>query len=158
MAQDNLQNSDMRGPNGKYDPLYPGDLGRALYHPEMDYNLDLIGQVIQGYRVMGTNVDGSIHINDDTEKVLKLYVVQSSDILLIEAGAAIGDRVWIPTDTIGNGGGPQGYQGNQGNQGTQGPIGHQGSTGAQGATGAQGVQGPQGSLGSRSSRFYWSTR
>lgn len=108
MAQDNLQNSNMRGPNGKYDPLYPGDLGRALYHPEMDYNMDLIGQVIQGYRVMGTNQDGSIHINDDTEKALKLYVVKSIDTILINAGAEVGDRVWIPTDQIGDPNGPQG--------------------------------------------------
>ena len=70
MPQDNLQNSGERGPLGKYNPLYPGELERALSHTEMDYNLDLIGQVIHGFRVMGTNNDGSININDDVEKML----------------------------------------------------------------------------------------
>ena len=147
MAQDNLQDSEMRGPLGEYNPLYPGDLGRPLYHPEMDYNLDLIGQVIQGFRVMGTNADGSIHITDDTEKVLKLYIVTAGDFVLIAAGAEVGDRVWIPTDTIGTGGGPQGAQGSQGFQGDQGFQGYQGSLGNQGSKGDQGFQGDQGSLG-----------
>ena len=151
MSQDNLQDSGQRGPLGDYDPLYPGQLGRSLYHPEMDYNLDLIGQIIQGYRVMGTNADGSININDDTEKVLKLYKVKVTDTLLIGAGAVVDDLVWVPTDTIGSGGGPQGDQGFQGNDG---PIGSQGSQGLgfqgnQGDIGPTGVQGTDGSTGAQ---------
>ena len=170
MSQDNLQDSGQRGPLGDYDPLYPGQLGRSLYHPEMDYNLDLIGQIIQGYRVMGTNADGSININDDTEKVLKLYKVKVTDTLLIGAGAVVDDLVWVPTDTIGSGGGPQGdqgdigfqgFQGNQGfqglgfqgNQGDIGPTGVQGPTGIKGDQGFQGNDGPIGSQGSQGLGF-----
>jgi len=144
MPQDNLQNSGEREALGKYNPLYPGELGRALFHPEMDYNLDLIGQVIHGFRVMGTNSDGTINTEDDVEKVLKLYIVTSEDTVLIEAGAVIGDRVWIPATVSTEGGpaGPRGYQGYQGNQGRQGAQGAQGSQGRQGTTGAQGTQGP----------------
>ena len=126
MANDDLQNSGRRGANGEYNPLYPGQLGKSLTHPQMDYNLDLIGQIIQGYRVMGTNADGSININDDTEKVLKLYVVLEGDSALIAAGAIAGDRVWIPTDTIGDQTGPQGFQGRVGAQGLIGVKGDQG--------------------------------
>ena len=103
MAQENLQGSGKRGPLGTYQPLYPTELGRSLYHTEMDYNLDLIGQVIQGYRVMGTNADGSINPDNDTEKILKLYVVKLADTALINAGAEVGDIVWVPTDQIGDG-------------------------------------------------------
>lgn len=144
MPQDNLQNSGERESLGKYNPLYPGELGRALFHPEMDYNLDLIGQVIHGFRVMGTNIDGTINTEDDVEKVLKLYIVTSEDTTLIDAGAVIGDRVWIPAAVSTEGGptGPRGYQGYQGAQGRQGSQGSQGTQGRQGTTGAQGTQGP----------------
>ena len=174
MPQDNLQGSGQRGPLGEYNPLYPGDLGRALFHPEMDYNLDLIGQVIHGFRVMGTNNDGSIHIDDDVEKVLKFYIVQSGDSVLIGAGALVGDRVWVPA-AVSTGGGPQGprgyqgyqgdqgtqgtqgnrgFQGNQGNQGTQGPsaVGTPGAPGSAGPQGNQGPQGPQGRQGAQGSQ------
>jgi len=176
MPQDNLQNSEERGPLGKYNPIYPGELGRALFHPEMDYNLDLIGQVIHGFRVMGTNNDGTIDIDDDVEKVLKLYIVTSDDTVLIGAGAVVGDRVWIPA-AVSTGGGPagprgpqgdqgprgfqgaqgnQGRQGSEGNQGTQGPSavgqpGQAGSAGPQGNQGAQGIAGPQGVQGTQGS-------
>ena len=141
MPQDNLQNSGERGAQGKYNPLYPGELGRALFHPEMDYNLDLIGQVIHGYRVMGTNNDGTINPDNDVNKVLKLYVVTSGDTTLIAAGALVGDRVWIPT-TVATTQGAQGFQGRQGAQGFQGRQGAQGFQGAQGHQGFQGTQGP----------------
>jgi hypothetical protein len=140
MPQDNLQESGMRGPQGEYNPLYPGDLGRALFHPEMDYNLDLIGQIIHGYRVMGTSNDGTINVTNDVNKVLKLHLVTSGDTGLILAGAEIGDYVWIPSIVTQN----VGPQGNQGNQGTQGPQGRQGSQGNQGRQGSQGNQGTQG--------------
>lgn len=141
MPQDNLQNSEERGPLGKYNPIYPGELGRALFHPEMDYNLDLIGQVIHGFRVMGTNNDGTIDVDDDVEKVLKLYIVTSDDTVLIGAGAVIGDRVWIPA-AVSTGGGPTGPRGPQGDQGPRGFQGPQGNQGRQGAQGNQGTQGP----------------
>ena len=141
MPQDNLQNSGKRGPLGNYDPLYPGELGRSLFHPEMDYNLDLIGQVINGFRVMGTNNDGSINVNNDIEKVLKLHTVTSGDTILIGAGALVGDVVWIPV-AVATVIGPQGVQGAQGVQGVQGAQGVQGLQGDQGPRGFQGNQGP----------------
>ena len=165
----NLQNSGERGPQGKYNPLYPGERGRALFHPEMDYNLDLIGQVIHGYRVMGTNNDGTINVTSDVDKVLKLHLVVAGDTALILAGAEIGDYVWIPTVVTQNVGpqGNQGRQGPQGNQGNQGPSavgapgepgidgpqGFQGNLGPQGNQGPQGFQGSTGNYGGDSLRF-----
>lgn len=99
MAQDPLQDSNARGPQGKYQPKYPVD--KPLLHEEMDFNLDLIGQVIKGYRVMGTNSDGSLNLANDVEKVLKLYKVTSDDTTLINAGAKIDDYVWVPSTVEG---------------------------------------------------------
>ena len=160
MAQDNLQDSNSREENGFYQPKYPNDVDRQrpLFHDEMDYNLDLIGQVIQGYRVMGTNVDGSLNLENDVEKVLKLYRVQANDSVLIGAGALEGDYVWIPIevgDLSGAQGpqgpigpiGPQGVKGDQGDTGVQGPIGPQGLSGPTGDPGVQGPIGPQGPSG-----------
>ncbi len=173
MPQDNLQNSEERGPLGKYNPLYPRELGRALFHPEMDYNLDLIGQVIHGFRVMGTSNDGTIDIDDDVEKVLKLYIVTSDDTILIGAGAIVGDRVWIPAavstdEPIPGPRGDQGYQGPAGDQGDQGPRGFQGrqgtkgdqgplaigTPGSPGVKGDQGDQGPKGDQGDQGPRGF----
>jgi hypothetical protein len=86
----------LRGLNGKYSPFYPNALGRALTHEEMDYNLDLIGKVVYGYRVMGSNADGTINAEDDNGKVLVLYKVLLGDTLLIDAGAEVGESVWVP--------------------------------------------------------------
>jgi len=100
MAQDPLQDSNNRGEEGKYQPKYPVD--KPLLHEEMDYNLDLIGQVIKGYRVMGSGPAGELDLSADVEKVLKLYKVTSDDTTLIDAGAEIGDYVWTPS-TVGSG-------------------------------------------------------
>jgi len=94
----------LRGLNGIYSPFYPNVLGRALTHQEMDYNLDLIGKVIHGYRVMGSNADGSINVDDDNEKVLILYKVLLGDTTLIDAGAEVGESVWVPAPLGGGGG------------------------------------------------------
>ena len=77
MSQDPLDTSgkDYKNNKGKYQPQYPADSSanrrRALSHEEMDYNLDLIGQVIQGYRVMGTGPDGALDLTNDVDKILK---------------------------------------------------------------------------------------
>jgi predicted TIM-barrel enzyme len=83
---------------GKYKPQYPDDFNanrnRALTHEEMNYNLDLIGQVIKGYRVIGTGINGELDL-DNIDYVLKLYIVSESDTSLIEAGAIVGEHVWL---------------------------------------------------------------
>lgn len=96
MAQDNLQDSNNRGPQGNYQPKYPET--RPLRHEEMDYNLDLIGQVIKGYRVMGSGPAGELDLSTDVEKVLKLYKVTNSDTNLITSGAQVDDYVWVPIE------------------------------------------------------------
>ena len=107
MSQDNLQNSNAQDSNGKYSPKYPKDLGRPLQHDEMNYNLDLIGQVIQGYRVMGNGPAGELDLNGDVNKVLKLHLITESDSNLINAGGVIGEYVWLPSAVSTEGGGGQ---------------------------------------------------
>ena len=83
-------------PNGYFEPNYPHDIGRALTHPEMDYNLDLIGEIIKGYRVMGTGPEGEMDLINDVDKVLKLYQVTAADQDLIDQNCQVGDYVWVP--------------------------------------------------------------
>ena len=156
MAQDPIQNSNNKDENGQFNPQYPGDLGRPLTHDEMDYNLDLIGQIIKGYAVMGTGPNGDIDLTDDVEKTLKLHQVAADDSNLLENGAKVGEYVWIPTisDNTGDQGpqGPQGIAGPQGNIGVQGSLGPQGAAGqdgSQGSIGDQGLKGDQGDQGIR---------
>ena len=156
MAHTGIEGSNNKGPQGYYEPLYPHHQGKALTHTEMDYNLDLIGEIIKGFRVMGTGPDAEMHLTDDIDKVLKLYKVQSSDATLIAEGADVGDFVWVTGVATGGGGGAQGYQGSlgpQGDIGAQGSIGNQGSgtQGEQGITGDQGEVGPQGDIGAQGS-------
>ena len=70
-----ITGGDYKNEDGQFQPQYPneGNRLRALTHEEMDYNLDLIGQVIKGYRVMGTGPNGSLDLVNDLDKVLKLY-------------------------------------------------------------------------------------
>ena len=146
MPQDNLQNSGNRKePDGTYQPLYPSAAPKALTHEQMDYNLDLIGQIIKGYRVMGSGSAGSLDLVNDTNKVLKLYRVQSGDTELLAAGAVIEDYVWIPAAAAVDG--SQGYQGGQGSQGFSGSQGFQGDGGDQGFQGFQGLKGNNGDQG-----------
>ena len=106
MAHGNINESGNKGPQGYYEPLYPHELGpRALTHDEMDYNLDLIGEIIKGYRVMGNGPEAEMDLTNDVEKVLKLYKVTSSDTTLINEGASIGDYVWVPGVATGGSGG-----------------------------------------------------
>ena len=89
--------------SGEWIPLNRHSLGRALTHEEMDYNLDLIGRVINGYRVMGTGLNGDLHATDDIDKVLKLYKVTAGNTALIANGAVVDEIIWIPA--VGAGGG-----------------------------------------------------
>jgi len=97
MQQDDINKDG----NGKYSPKYPKNLDRPLKHGEMDYNLDLIGNTIKGYLVMGSGPDGDIDLTNDVDKVLQLYKVTAEDLNYISNGAEIGDYVWIPVDSVG---------------------------------------------------------
>lgn len=104
MAQNNLQNSGFKGESGKYQPKYPNKLNRSLNHAEMNYNLDLVGQVIYGYRIMGSGPDGAIDLTNDANKVLKLHKVIEGNTHYINNGAAVGDYIWITAESgIGDG-------------------------------------------------------
>ena len=97
MQQDDINKDG----NGKYSPKYPKNLDRPLKHGEMDYNLDLIGNTIKGYLVMGSGPDGDIDLTNDVDKVLQLYKVTAEDLNYISNGAEIDDYVWIPVDSVG---------------------------------------------------------
>ena len=84
-----------RGQNGFYRPILPEDLNRPLTHDEMDYNIQLIGGIIGGYRVIGTGTNGVLDVNNDANKKLKLYRVTSNDTEIIASGSNIDDLVWV---------------------------------------------------------------
>ena len=83
------------GQNGFYRPILPEDVNRPLTHDEMDYNIQLIGGIISGYRVIGTGTDGALDVTNDANKRLKLYKVTSSDTEIIASGSEINNLVWI---------------------------------------------------------------
>jgi hypothetical protein len=84
-----------RGQNGFYRPILPEDVNRPLTHDEMDYNIQLIGGIIGGYRVIGTGTDSVLDVTNDANKSLKLYKVTSNDTEIIASGSEINDLVWI---------------------------------------------------------------
>lgn len=98
MAHNDFFNTGNKGPLGKYEPLYPHDLGRPLKHVEQDYNASLAGQLINGYRVFGTGAQGVPSISD-LDKGLKLHEISTNDAdyqLYLAAGMEAGDYIWIP--------------------------------------------------------------
>lgn len=98
MAHNDFFNTGNKGPLGKYEPLYPHDLGRPLKHVEQDYNASLAGQLINGYRVFGTGAQGVPSISD-LDKGLKLHEITTTDAdyqLYLAAGMEAGDYIWIP--------------------------------------------------------------
>ena len=72
---DTLQDPNSRDENGKYHINFRNELDGPLTHGEMDFNLSILGETIQGYRVMGTSVDGSIDLNNDLDKTIKLHKI-----------------------------------------------------------------------------------
>ena len=89
-----------RGQNGFYRPILPEDVNRPLTHDEMDYNIQLIGGIIAGYRVIGTGTDGALDVTNDANKRLKLYKVTSSDTEIIASGSEINNLVWIVDNEV----------------------------------------------------------
>ena len=105
MSSDNIQGSGRKNTNGAvgggFSPKYADD--GSLSHADMDYNLDLIGEVIKGYHVIGGSSTagngefGGVVDNNDVGKMLRLHVVNSTpaDQYLLNAGAVVGEKVWI---------------------------------------------------------------
>jgi len=87
-------NSNFKGENGQYKPQISDT---RLTHDQMTYNLNLVGQTVAGYKVMGSGPNGALDAVNDTEKVLKLYKVTSEDSYLLNAGSSVGDLVWVPS-------------------------------------------------------------
>ena len=91
--------------NGKEQPIYRSNLdGRSIEHVEMDYNLSLIGKTIQGYKVMGSGLEGSLDLTNDQDKVLKLHKILAADTDLISNGGKIHEYVWVVVDSSSGGG------------------------------------------------------
>ena len=83
--------------NGKWFPLHPHTLGRALTHDEMDYNLLYSQQTIAGWRIFGQNDNLTI---SDTEltKSLIFWKISLDDIdydRYVTAGYAVNQYIWI---------------------------------------------------------------
>ena len=99
----NLQDSNSKDENGKYHINFRNESDSPLTHGEMDFNLSLLGQTIQGYRVMGTSADGSLDLINDLDKTLKLHKITIDDTALIAAGAKLDEYIWL-TSNAGSGG------------------------------------------------------
>ena len=65
--------------NGKWFPLHPHDLARALTHDEMDYNLLYSQQTVAGWRIMGQNLDLTISDNE-LQKSLIFWKISATDL------------------------------------------------------------------------------
>ena len=103
----NFDNAD-RDENGKFLPLFPHNLGRALHHPEQDYNANLIGQIIKGYRVIGSGAEGEM-TTSDLELGIKLHKVETVDADYLHytgAGAKVDEWIWVPAEMGGTASSP----------------------------------------------------
>ena len=146
------------GTKGYYKSFQPQFKGRPLKQTEMDFNIDLIGQVIKGYRVVGNSlVQDEIDLVADIDKVLMFAEREMLD----ENGDPVYEDdevtpkieyIWELTGLgsisgIKGSTGAQGAQGASGISGAQGTIGAKGSTGLTGVKGEVGAQGLQGGVG-----------
>ena len=141
---------EVYGTKGYYKTFQPQFKGRPLKHTEMDFNIDLIGQVIKGYRIVGndTLVPDEIDLVNDLDNLLTFT---SRDMIDAEGNIVYEDDgitpkieyIWQLIDA----GSLSGSKGSKGEPGTNGAQGAQGLQGAQGFTGAQGLTGPKGNTG-----------
>jgi len=142
------------GTKGYYKSFQPQFKGRPLKHTEMDFNIDLIGQVIKGYRVVGSGlVQDELDLVNDLDKVLMFaerdMLDENGDIVYEDDGTTPKvEYVW-ELSSLGAISGSKGDIGPTGAQGISGTNGAQGATGAQGLTGLTGVKGNTGSTGAQ---------
>ena len=99
----NLQDSNSKDENGKYHINFRNESDSPLTHGEMDFNLSLLGQTIQCYRVMGTSADGSLDLINDLDKTLKLHKITIDDTALIAAGAKLDEYIWLTSNACSGG-------------------------------------------------------
>ena len=82
---------------GKWFPLYPHQLGRALTHDEMDYNLLYSQQTIAGWRIFGQNEDLTLSDNELGNHLI-FWKISENDLdyqRYVSAGYAKGQYIWI---------------------------------------------------------------
>jgi hypothetical protein len=82
---------------GKWFPLHPHQLGRALTHDEMDYNLLYSQQTIAGWRIFGQNEDLTLSDNELTKSLI-FWKISENDIdydRYVSDGYSIGQYIWI---------------------------------------------------------------
>ena len=82
---------------GKWFPLHPHQLGRALTHDEMDYNLLYSQQTIAGWRIFGQNEDLTLSDNELTKSLI-FWKISENDIdydRYVTAGYSAGQYIWI---------------------------------------------------------------
>lgn len=146
---------EVYGTKGYYKTFQPQFKGRPLKHTEMDFNIDLIGQVIKGYRVVGNSlVPDEIDLVNDLDNLLTFT---SRDMIDAEGNTVYEDDgitpkleyIWqlIDAGSLSGSKGSKGEPGANGAQGATGLQGLQGATGAQGLTGVKGSTGAQGAQG-----------
>ena len=83
--------------NGKWFPLHPHTLGRALTHDEMDYNLLYSQQTMAGFRIFGQNEDLTLHDNE-LSKSLIFWKISLDDIDYLrynDKNYHVGQYIWI---------------------------------------------------------------
>ena len=83
--------------NGKWLPLHPHTLGRALTHDEMDYNLLYTQQTLAGFRIFGQNADLTLS-DDELSKSLIFWKISLNDIDYLRYDAKnyhVGQYIWI---------------------------------------------------------------
>src|SRR6056300_1737323 len=78
--------SQYKGSNGEWLPLLPSNLGRPLTHDEMNYNLELLDEVVRNYRVMNASGNTSSLGAADVNKYLKFSQVNGEYIWTLDPG------------------------------------------------------------------------
>jgi hypothetical protein len=147
-AQRGIDPSQYSGANGQFLPLLPNLLGRPLSHDEMDYNLELLDEVVRNYRVMNSNGDTTALGASDVNKYLKFANVNGEYVWTMDAGSGSGG-----SGDKGEKGeaGSAGEKGEAGSAGDKGEVGEKGSTGSgeKGEAGSAGDKGEAGSAGDK---------
>jgi len=142
------------GTKGYYKTFQPQFKGRPLRHTEMDFNIDMIGQVIKGYRIVGSSEEpDEIDLVADIDKVLMFaerdMLDENGDIVYEEDGTTPKiEYVW-ELSSLGSVSGTKGDKGDSGDKGSSGSNGAQGAQGSQGFTGLTGVKGEVGPTGTQ---------
>ena len=82
---------------GKWFPLHPHTLGRALTHDEMDYNLLYSQQTVAGWRIFGLNADLTLS-DDEIGNSLIFHKIRTTDtdyVRYVAAGYTENMYIWI---------------------------------------------------------------